>query len=278
MQDEESQDPFHSLLGQALFRSQSRPSGSKSVPNKNHLAFVPNKFCNNSLLIGSKPIKFETLHTVFIGIVTDEYADDMWGNDVKKWLVKFGFKPRDEPPALEQLAIEPRGEPLALVPESHRQDRDSAAGAGVLTSDPYYEIKLRAVQRMKNGKLKETDQLNAPDAIAEIERLLHDVNQLPIEGSNIRIVIMGIAFTHFMFDAITHLLKEWCYDDGSPRSNKGVQFITNGDPTGDELNFCQWLCISGICQAIEFINTRNYYPFGKCAESYSSNVRKGRQT
>jgi len=130
-----------------------------------------------------------------------------------------------------------------------------------LGSGPYFEIPLLPLSEAHNL-------LDSTDAIPKIENALQVINMLP-NGELIRVVNLGTGYSHFLYEAITYLLKEWKDSDGAPRTAKYMQFITSGDTAENSLaNFCQWLCVSGLCENIEFYNTRKYHPFGYCSAEY----------
>lgn len=114
----------------------------------------------------------------------------------------------------------------------------------------------------QSGDVK--DSLDARDAIPKIQAALNTLNVL--NDTKIRIVILGTGCAHFLFEAITYVLKEWHHN-----YPKQVQFFTSGDTGNSDFSkFCQWLCISKVCETIEFINTMDYHPFGFCATAYNS--------
>jgi hypothetical protein len=113
------------------------------------------------------------------------------------------------------------------------------------------------------------DQLNTSDAIPKIERALDDINQLT-PGAKLRVIVLGTGHAGFLYEALTFLLREWKEPNGSLRKGKYMQFITSGDTKDRNISdFCQWLCISGVCENIEFYNTMKYHPFGYCSSEYS---------
>jgi hypothetical protein len=114
-----------------------------------------------------------------------------------------------------------------------------------------------------------TDRLDSRDAITKIETALEHINTLA-SGEKLRVIVLGTGYSAFLYDALTYLLREWKEPDGKLRTNKYMQLFTSGD-TGkrDINNFCQWLCISGACECIEYINTMKYHPFGYCSSGYS---------
>ena len=110
--------------------------------------------------------------------------------------------------------------------------------------------------------------LDSCDAILKIEKTLKELNKLP-PSRYIRVICLGTAYASFLYEAITYLLQEWEEPDGSPRHNKFMQFITSGDTGKRDLSdFCQWLCIANVCQAVQFYNTQRYHPFGYCQPHY----------
>lgn len=112
------------------------------------------------------------------------------------------------------------------------------------------------------------DAINSRDAIAKVENELQNIRQLPV-GEKLRIILLGTGHSGFVYDAITYLLREWSEPNGMPRKGKYIQFVTSGDTKDRDMsNFCQWLCISGVCENIEFYNTMQYHPFGYCRAEY----------
>lgn len=118
--------------------------------------------------------------------------------------------------------------------------------------------------------LEGRDAINDRDAIPKIEQALSDINQLPA-GEKIRVIVMGTGHSAFLNDALTYLLREWKEpNNGLPRKGKYMQFITSGDTKDRDMSdFCQWLCVSGACENIEFYNTMHYHPFGYCSAEFS---------
>jgi hypothetical protein len=129
----------------------------------------------------------------------------------------------------------------------------------------YFEIVILPMLS-STGDVK--DQVNGRDAIPKIEEALKGLNHLP-DHEYIRIVCLGTGYSKFLYESITFLLKNWQKPDGTIRSEKHLQFVTSGDTKKNDLcNFSRWLCVSGICATVEFYNTREYHPFGFCAEAY----------
>jgi len=114
------------------------------------------------------------------------------------------------------------------------------------------------------------DALNSSDAIPKMEKALEHVNQLAA-GEKLRIIVLGTGHAAFLYEALTYILREWKEPSGEPRSGKYMQFITSGDTKDrDWSHYCQWLCIAGICENVEFYNTRSYHPFGFCSAEFHS--------
>jgi len=114
------------------------------------------------------------------------------------------------------------------------------------------------------------DALESSDAIPKIETALQSINVL-LPSEMVRLVCLGTGHSHFLFEAIAYLLKEWREPSGSlrPTESKQLQLVTSGDTKERDMsNFCQWLCISGACSVVEFYNTMTYHPFGYCSSDY----------
>jgi hypothetical protein len=112
--------------------------------------------------------------------------------------------------------------------------------------------------------------LDSTDAIPKINQLLELANQLPA-GQMLRIICLGTGYSGFLYEAITYLLQEWTEPGGALRGNKLLQFITSGDTENRDLcDFCQWLCISGVCQYVTYYNTKQYHPFGFAKAQYKA--------
>lgn len=95
--------------------------------------------------------------------------------------------------------------------------------------------------------------LDTAKAIKLMEMAVYRINA----GDHIRIVRVGISSTEFFLEAVSYLLKQWSAKE------KKVQFVTSGDTDHNEMfSFCKSLCLSGICQEIEYYNTQDYHPFG----------------
>jgi len=130
----------------------------------------------------------------------------------------------------------------------------------------YYEIPLLPL--VINNKV--VDVMDSTDAIPKIETALQAIDRLPV-NEMVRLVCLGTGHCHFLFTAIAHLLREWRDPSGSlrPLESKQMQFVTSGDTKERDMsNFCQWLCISGVCNVVEFYNTMTYHPFGYCSADY----------
>uniref|UniRef100_A0A0B7B7P7 Uncharacterized protein n=1 Tax=Arion vulgaris TaxID=1028688 RepID=A0A0B7B7P7_9EUPU len=129
-------------------------------------------------------------------------------------------------------------------------------------SQLYEEIQLRPLEN-------NLEALDDKDAIPKTESMLKRINQLPA-NEGIRVICLGTGHSRFLYEAITYLLREWSQPDGQPRIDKRMQFITSGDTINRDMSdFCQWLCISGVCPIVAFYNTRNYHPFGYCSFQYN---------
>jgi hypothetical protein len=107
-------------------------------------------------------------------------------------------------------------------------------------------------------------------AIVEINAALVILSAVPC-GESIRVICLGPAMSQLTLDTLTYLVREWKTPENSGRnsSDKRLQVVTTGD--GDKLNLfklCQKLCLSGVCQSIEFYDTMQYYPFGLYRKSY----------
>lgn len=134
--------------------------------------------------------------------------------------------------------------------------------AGV--NQDYEEIQLRPLQ-------EKPEALDCTDAIPKTELMLKRINQLPA-NEGIRVIVLGTGHSSFLYDAISYLLREWRQPDGQPRMDKHMQFITSGDTKNRDMSdYCQWLCISGVCPNITFYNTMKYHPFGYCNFQYQGN-------
>jgi len=106
--------------------------------------------------------------------------------------------------------------------------------------------------------------------IVEINAAMVILNNVPC-GQTIRIIFLGPGMAQLTLDALTHLVREWKTPDDEDRtaSNKKFQVVTTGDNKRfNLLKLCQRLCLSGVCQSIEFYDTMKYYPFGRYRKSY----------
>jgi len=116
----------------------------------------------------------------------------------------------------------------------------------------------------------ERDAMDSTDAIPKMEQALLDINTLPA-GEKIRVIVLGTGHAGFLFDALSYLLREWKNSTGTARTGKYLQFITAGDTEKRSwCHFCQWLCISEVCETVEFYNTMSYHPFGFCSAEYKN--------
>jgi arginine repressor len=107
-------------------------------------------------------------------------------------------------------------------------------------------------------------------AVVEINRALVILSNVTC-GESIRVICLGPSMSQLILDTFTYLLREWKTPENEARSSdcKRVQVVTTGD--GDQLNLfklCKELCLSGVCQSIEFYDTMEYYPFGHYRKSY----------
>ena len=75
-----------------------------------------------------------------------------------------------------------------------------------LGAQPYSEIQM--IPSIDQATQQPTDALNSVDAIPKIENALKVLNVIP-QGGHLRIVCLGTAFSAFLYEAVTYLLKEW---------------------------------------------------------------------
>jgi hypothetical protein len=109
--------------------------------------------------------------------------------------------------------------------------------------------------------------LHEAKAIEAINEALERIHSIP-DNTPLRMVVLGPGFHPFLFDTIKHLLKEWRTPDGEKRRVKQLNFIISNPKNDQEyFNFCKKLCLSGVCQSIQFYNTGYYNPFGHYNES-----------
>jgi len=110
---------------------------------------------------------------------------------------------------------------------------------------------------------EEAGMIDVHDAIPKLDDTLNEMNTLSTQ--KIRVIILGCAMDRkFMFKAITSLLQRWGEAQQKPRKDIEMEFVTGGDLSHKLSEFCQWLCMCGICKTITFYNTMRYHPFGKC--------------
>ena len=103
--------------------------------------------------------------------------------------------------------------------------------------------------------------MNQPDAIPKINAALERMNDIP-NGSPVRLVLVGPGYTKFILQAIDHLMKMWKAHDGE-RSVKKLCMVISGDtPSEKHFEQCKQLCLTGVCDSIQFYNTMFYNPFG----------------
>lgn len=102
--------------------------------------------------------------------------------------------------------------------------------------------------------------LDSIDAIEKIEQARVVLKNYSIHS--LRIVVIGMQHSDFLFDAIEYLLNEW----KGPKEEKlieHVEFLTAGDTDKHKIErFAKWLCLSGACKNLTFVNTQEYHPFG----------------
>jgi len=218
--------PMHHDGLQQMMAQLRQMSGQSLVPSESHLSFIPENLRSNVLLMSAQPLRQESMTTIFLGTLGQNYVDEMWKIDVDNWQKN-------------------------------------------LNHQPFIEVKMLPSMDHATGTV--TDSLNSVDSIPKIENALKTLNASP-HGGNLRVVFLGTAFSAFVYDALTYLLKEWKGPTGSGRISKSLQFITSGDSGKKDLcNFCEWLCVAGICDTVEFYNTKNYHPFGYCNLKYPTN-------
>jgi hypothetical protein len=107
-------------------------------------------------------------------------------------------------------------------------------------------------------------------AIVEINAALVILSNV-VCGQSIRIIFLGPGMSQLTLDAFTHLVREWKTPDNQDRrsEDKLLQVVTHGDNKVFNLfKLCERLCLSGLCQSIEFYDTMKYYPFGRYRKSY----------
>jgi hypothetical protein len=95
-----------------------------------------------------------------------------------------------------------------------------------------------------------------------VNNVLPIIKQIP-DNTPLRMIVLGPAFHPFLFDTIKHLLKEWRTPDGKERRFKKLNcIISNTKKESEFFDFCRKLCLSGVCQSVQFYNTDYYRPFG----------------
>jgi hypothetical protein len=212
-------------------------------------SFVPKTLKSNVLLMKATPLHLDIQCTVFLGTIREntenqrEYTERMWAEDVGKWRSYFG--------ATEEW--------IEDVQKAELQNQEETLLE--LGAKAYYQIPMLPLENSPQL-------LNSSDAITKTEQALAKLNTLP-QGGLIRVIHLGSGYASFLYDAVTYLLKEWRNPDGTARTGKGLQFITSGDTLRRDLSdFCQWLCISGVCDEVAYYNTEQYHPFGQCHMEY----------
>lgn len=104
--------------------------------------------------------------------------------------------------------------------------------------------------------------LNAADAISEINAALERMNTIS-NDSPVRLILVGPGHTHFTLESIQHLMKKWKTPDGGERLQKKLHFVTSGDTPSEEMfDLCKQLCLTNVCNSVQFYNTMYYNPFG----------------
>lgn len=221
---------------QKMMKEINNGQGDKPIPE--HHAFIPQQQRSNVLYMTSRPLTGDTMSTIFIGTIRPNYTEEMWQEDVRNWKEHLGDHP------YYSIDLQPVSEP--------HDDPNSIGGS----------------------TLRMVDRLDSKKGIPKIESALQAMNALPA-GERIRVIILGTGYSQFSYDSITYMLREWKDPSGTARTGKHMQFITSGDTKKRDMNhFCQWLCITGICQSIEFYNTHNYHPFGFCKLEYGAGANK----
>jgi hypothetical protein len=121
--------------------------------------------------------------------------------------------------------------------------------------EPFGEILLTNIEDRQNV-------LNAFDAFSQIEKIKDKLYTLP-NSAHLRFVLLGEAYSKLIHKAIEYLLRDWCDSNGVLRTTKDVEFFTVGDsPKHIWERFCKWLCVTGTCTSLIFVNTNDYAPFG----------------
>uniref|UniRef100_A0AC34Q4C4 Uncharacterized protein n=2 Tax=Panagrolaimus sp. JU765 TaxID=591449 RepID=A0AC34Q4C4_9BILA len=105
------------------------------------------------------------------------------------------------------------------------------------------------------------DVLDTIDAIEKIEQFQSTL-KIDVAIDSLRIVVVGMNHARFLYEAIEYILNQWKGPDGQKRI-RNVEFLTGGDTATNKVErFAKWLCLSGACTNLIFVNVQDYYPFG----------------
>ena len=151
----------------------------------------------------------------------------------------------------------------AYTPSMWDDDRGKWMNSFQLLQQDCIEVKMQEL-RDSPGKV------DCARAIVEINKAMIILSNVTC-GESIRVICLGPSMARLTLDTFTYLLREWKTPENEARSSdcKRVQVVTTGD--GDKLNLfqlCKQLCLSGVCQSIEFYDTMEYYPFGHYRKSF----------
>jgi len=110
---------------------------------------------------------------------------------------------------------------------------------------------IRLTEESDGGKIDATGLLRiVTEAIAVINK---------VTDKKIRIVGLGVAGVHNIYQALEALIKGWKV----AVDQKKIQFVAVGEYDNYAyLNFCKQLCLQKLCSAVELYNTKDYNDFG----------------
>jgi len=134
-----------------------------------------------------------------------------------------------------------------------------------------FQLLLQNCIDVKMQELRDSPgKVDCARAVVEINAALVILSNVSC-GESIRVICLGPGMSQLTLDALTYLVREWKAPDNTDReaTDKKLQVVTTGDSiTFNLFQLCTSLCIAGVCQSIEFYNTKSYYPFGHYRKSY----------
>ena len=132
---------------------------------------------------------------------------------------------------------------------------DAANWSKKFPNSTVFDLQLKSARGSPNA-------LDTADASDKIKAAFSVINLIN-DQSPLRIILLGPGYASFLPYTIKHMIKEWKTEDGEERKKKKlILVISNTTQVNKYFELCKELCLTGLCQAVQFYNTDYYYPFG----------------